>query len=1233
MGQKKSKAGRYETPKPHGAEYYDNNRQQHSHAILHQNQVAPQQNTSNSPISHVRQQYQLSIGNYTAGHVNSHNCNMPPGVSHQINSQVANNGIAYNGNGVVLASSYPAHRGISTSHVPQQVPLMQSNNAANNSPYLVQNARRQQKMQQNNSNLSRHHSLSVDTSVGRNSDLDDLLQEFNQDEQVANETALLLFGMLEHWRTPAAGAMLMHSAKSLCAPGSNRALGIVRDKKNGNTLLIASAFHGNIELCRLLLHQGKTVVNVNLQNYAGDTALHMACGGGGQCQKSFLLVEVLVENGARSDIQNSEGKTALHFAGQDGDADLIALLLLHGGNTDLRDRFGCTPFDYASRRGHLNATNLLTPKNSSHFNNKRFQFQRESSNNSNYSYSESHLSSQHYNKTAMHRQNKSHLPHKKRTKEWEQVWDPANNCYYYYNRQTGMSSWEPPPDMNVVSPAHYTSPMGGSLYTRTWREGDTSEYGTHVFENREENRAQMKQDFEKKVESSLDDSHDYDGWGPPVSPKNHSRQNFFSPKHSATSPNYKQKTEQTSPSKNKHNDDARLEIEKLRHELEIKSQEMSKMKEETKLANAMVEAAKAEADLAIAKANNKASTLEDQKEAMQKEMALKVAELMQEQTMVQEEMRKKIQESAQAASDAALAANNKIVSEEEKERQAKIEEELQRRNEELSEVRRMLDEAEQKRKKAEEDTVVAKKQGEDMVETRMAELKRQAILDLEKKEKEMQRRVEEQDEKLRKELVQQAKKAEDARQAEVDALDRVEKLMSDLKGREEKIGSIQKQLKEMETKDELAQKELQAKAELERRQKILENEAKLMENKMRHFSIENEQLREDFFAEQKERRKYLEELEHMKGTIRVLCRVRPCRSDDECAVIFPDPQTVRMKQVSESVMGVSRTIRKSFEFDCVFQPGCTQAQVFEQAKPMVQNAVDGFNVCLFAYGQTGSGKTFTMMGPEGSWGSEMKKKQEIDVDVDNSLYGVAPRAVIELFEIQKRLKGKIDVKIRYSMLELYRDHLEDLLLGNNVRTKLTIKKDPRGIVYVQNLTTEEVLCPEDVERLMRRGHKQRHTAATLMNSESSRSHLLMTFNIDCVNLNTKISTVGKLTLVDLAGSERVGKSGTSGVSQAEGTAINKSLTALGDVIAALTTGSKHIPYRNHPLTMLMSDSLGGNAKTLMFVNISPLSSNIDESLSSLQYASRVKKVSNKSTKQIETKEIRRLKKQLAKLNK
>ena len=128
-----------------------------------------------------------------------------------------------------------------------------------------------------------------------------------------------------------------------------------------------------------------------------------------------------------------------------------------------------------------------------------------------------------------------------------------------------------------------------------------------------------------------------------------------------------------------------------------------------------------------------------------------------------------------------------------------------------------------------------------------------------------------------------------------------------------------------------------------------------------------------------------------------------------------------MKQESESVMGVSRTIVKVLSSIVFFSQDVHKLK-FLQAKPMVQNAVDGFNVCLFAYGQTGSGKTFTMMGPEGSWGSEMESKQKVDVDVDDSLYGVAPRAVIELFEIQNRLKGKIDVKI--IMLELYRDHLK-----------------------------------------------------------------------------------------------------------------------------------------------------------------------------------------------------------------
>jgi len=162
---------------------------------------------------------------------------------------------------------------------------------------------------------------------------------------------------------------------------------------------------------------------------------------------------------------------------------------------------------------------------------------------------------------------------------------------------------------------------------------------------------------------------------------------------------------------------------------------------------------------------------------------------------------------------------------------------------------------------------------------------------------------------------------------------------------------------------------------------------------------------------------------------------------------------------------------------------------------------------------------------------------------------------------------------------------------------------------------------------------QRHVSATAMNSESSRSHLIISVLIETVHAITGRPTIGKLSLVDLAGSERVGKSGVSGEGMEEAMAINKSLSALGDVMNALTSGTKHIPYRNHPLTQMMSDSLGGNAKTLMFVNFSPADYNKAETESSLNFAERVKKVKNKANKAVQSKEVAALKKQLAEMQK
>ncbi|KAG5529883.1 hypothetical protein RHGRI_030303 [Rhododendron griersonianum] len=278
---------------------------------------------------------------------------------------------------------------------------------------------------------------------------------------------------------------------------------------------------------------------------------------------------------------------------------------------------------------------------------------------------------------------------------------------------------------------------------------------------------------------------------------------------------------------------------------------------------------------------------------------------------------------------------------------------------------------------------------------------------------------------------------------------------------------------------------------------------------------------------------------------------------------------------------------------------------------LVQSAVDGYNVCIFAYGQTGSGKTFTIYGSEKN-------------------PGLTPRATSELFKILKRDSNKFSFSLKAYMVELYQDTLVDLLLPKNAkRPKLDIKKDSKGMVSIENATVISITTHEELKSIIQRGSERRHTTGTLMNEESSRSHLILSVVVESTNLQSQAIAKGKLSFVDLAGSERVKKSGSSGSSLKEAQSINKSLSALGDVISALSSGNQHIPYRNHKLTMLMSDSLGGNAKTLMFVNLSPAESNLDESYNSLTYASRVRSIINDPSKNVSSKEVARLKKLVA----
>ncbi|KAI5625262.1 kinesin-like protein KIN-14E, partial [Silurus asotus] len=342
------------------------------------------------------------------------------------------------------------------------------------------------------------------------------------------------------------------------------------------------------------------------------------------------------------------------------------------------------------------------------------------------------------------------------------------------------------------------------------------------------------------------------------------------------------------------------------------------------------------------------------------------------------------------------------------------------------------------------------------------------------------------------------------------------------------------------------------------------------------------------------------------GKIRVFCRIRP----QTRAELAKGSNTIVSCLDDYSVILETPRGPREFQFDRIFTTEHTQDDVFQESSRLIQSAIDGFNVCIFAYGQTGSGKTFTMLG-----------------DREQKNPGIIPRTFTRIFEIIQENETKFEFKVLASMLELYNDRLQDLFVSPSeaVSKRIEIKKDKKGLVFAQGAEAKEATSAGELFALFELSSANRHISATKMNIESSRSHLIISIMLESRNLANGSMTFGKLNLVDLAGSERAAKTGAKDDQLKEANSINKSLSALGDVISALALEQAHVPYRNNKLTQLMQDSLGGNSKTLMFLNISPSDCNLDETLTSLIYASRVKAITNHAQKNMESKEIAQLK--------
>uniref|UniRef100_A0A3B3X7K6 Kinesin-like protein n=1 Tax=Poecilia mexicana TaxID=48701 RepID=A0A3B3X7K6_9TELE len=354
-------------------------------------------------------------------------------------------------------------------------------------------------------------------------------------------------------------------------------------------------------------------------------------------------------------------------------------------------------------------------------------------------------------------------------------------------------------------------------------------------------------------------------------------------------------------------------------------------------------------------------------------------------------------------------------------------------------------------------------------------------------------------------------------------------------------------------------------------------------------SSTNQDLLRKYKREMNLRKKCHNELVRLKGNIRVFCRVRPVSQEE---LDSADAGTaLSFDSDDDAVLYLSsRGKVMTFELDKVFPPQASQEEVFQEVQALVTSCIDGFNVCIFAYGQTGSGKTYTMEGV-------------------TSDPGINQRALRLLFAEVTEKTLDWEYRIVVSLVEIYNETLRDLL-RQNPTDKLDIKLNPDGSgqLYVPGLTEIAVQSPEDINRVFELGQVNRATACTNLNEHSSRSHALLIITVSGFNSTTGTRTQGKLNLVDLAGSERIGKSGAEGSRLREAQCINKSLSALGDVISALRSRHAHVPFRNSRLTYLLQDSLSGDSKTLMMVQVSPLPGNVSESVCSLKFAQRVRSV-------------------------
>ena len=291
----------------------------------------------------------------------------------------------------------------------------------------------------------------------------------------------------------------------------------------------------------------------------------------------------------------------------------------------------------------------------------------------------------------------------------------------------------------------------------------------------------------------------------------------------------------------------------------------------------------------------------------------------------------------------------------------------------------------------------------------------------------------------------------------------------------------------------------------------------------------------------------------------------------------------------------SLTIGPSYSFDGIFDDKTAQEDIYNTVgKEIVKDVMKGYNGTIFAYGQSGSGKTFTMYGTANTCNAHTS--------------GLIPRIVNDIFTYVQESDDNVKFQLKLSMLQIYKEVIYDLFTGEK---DLKIKESPSKGIYVEGLSEVYLSTVEDFDDYLQLAQQNRIVSGTKLNHYSSRSHSIMILEVTQSFTKENLLKKGTLNLVDLAGSEKVSKTGVVGETLEEAKKINLSLSALGNVIHALTSHADHVPYRDSKLTRMLKESLGGNYKTSLIITCSPHSYHLDETISSIQFGQRAKAITNK----------------------